>query len=593
MTKGRTPAALAAVLLASAGSAWPAVVTRGPYLQTPTPTSIIVRWRTDLPTNSRVSYGAAPGSLGQNADDALPVLDHAVTLAGLAADTQYYYAVGSVGGALIGDDADHHFRTAPVPGTRIPLRLWAIGDAGFPGAELDSVRDAYATFNGTSAADLFLLLGDNAYGSGTDAQYQAAVFDAHDVMLRTSPVYSVVGNHEALSSNSVMQIGPYFDMFSFPTGGEAGGVASGTESYYSFDYANIHFIVLDSEQSPTSATTPMMTWLESDLQAATAEWIVAMWHRPPYTRGLLHNSDTENAEIRMRQYAVPILEDYNVDVVLGGHSHSYERSYLLDGHYGLSTTFSAVHQVDAGDGDPAGDGAYRKPQPIPHTGAVYVVNGSGSDVRNTTLNHPAMVTGLLELGSLVIDVDGPTLTARFLNSDVQVHDAFQIVKGSTCAPAPASGCTTGGRSKITVVSHDDDSKDSWRWKWTDGPVDAAEFGSPSGQTDLAVCVYDGRGVLVGGSIPHGATWKSTGTVLLYNDKALTHHGIQRIKVKLDPTTRGQIQVKAKGGSLDVPSLPAVFPITAQLVNLDSGACWESTFATPKTNGDVKVSASLP
>jgi hypothetical protein len=36
----------------------------------------------------------------------------------------------------------------------------------------------------------------------------------------------------------------------------------------------------------------------------------------------------------MRQYAAPILERYGVDLVLSGHSHNYERSYLLDGHYG-------------------------------------------------------------------------------------------------------------------------------------------------------------------------------------------------------------------------------------------------------------------
>ena len=68
------------------------------------------------------------------------------------------------------------------------MRIWSIGDAGFTGANLDAVRDAYATFAGTSAADLFLLLGDNAYLHGTDAQYQAAVFDEHAVMLRTTPV---------------------------------------------------------------------------------------------------------------------------------------------------------------------------------------------------------------------------------------------------------------------------------------------------------------------------------------------------------------------------------------------------------------------
>ena len=91
--------------------------------------------------------------------------EHVVTVTGLLSGTQYYYSVGEIGTPLAGDDADHHFRTAPVPGTAVPMRLWSIGDAGFVGANLDSVRDAYGVFNGTTAADLFLLLGDNVYGS--------------------------------------------------------------------------------------------------------------------------------------------------------------------------------------------------------------------------------------------------------------------------------------------------------------------------------------------------------------------------------------------------------------------------------------------
>jgi hypothetical protein len=112
------------------------------------------------------------------------------------------------------------------------------------------------------------------------------------------------------------------------------------------------------------------------------------------------------AEINMRQYVLPVLESYGVDLVLRGHSHSYERSYFIDGHYGLSSTFSSTHQRDAGDGDPFGDGAHLKASlgPVPNSGAVYVMSGSGSEVRTATLNHPAMRVGLLELGSMVIDI---------------------------------------------------------------------------------------------------------------------------------------------------------------------------------------------
>ena len=84
---------------------------------------------------------------------------------------------------------------------------------------------------------------------GTDAEYQAAVFDTYPTLLRKTLLWPTLGNHDGGSANSGTQTGAYYDIFTLPTQGEAGGMASGTEAYYSFDYANIHFIVLDSEGS--------------------------------------------------------------------------------------------------------------------------------------------------------------------------------------------------------------------------------------------------------------------------------------------------------------------------------------------------------
>jgi hypothetical protein len=100
------------------------------------------------------------------------------------------------------------------------------------------------------------MLGDNAYDTGTDAEYQAAVFSMYPSILRQSVLWSAIGNHDtAQSTNPSLSI-PYFQIFNLPTNGEAGGVASGTEKYYSFDYANIHFICLDSMTSVAAAREP-------------------------------------------------------------------------------------------------------------------------------------------------------------------------------------------------------------------------------------------------------------------------------------------------------------------------------------------------
>ena len=88
--------------------------------------------------------------------------------------------------------------------------------------------------------------------------------------------------------------------------------------------------------------------LEADLAATDQDWIIAFWHPPSYTKGS-HDSDTEIRLIEMRENLLPILENHGVDLVLTGHSHSYERSFLLDGHYGTSDTLTEEMQVDPGD----------------------------------------------------------------------------------------------------------------------------------------------------------------------------------------------------------------------------------------------------
>ena len=204
-------------------------------------------------------------------------------------------------------------------------------------------------------------------------------------------------------------------------------MASGTERYYSFDYANVHFICVDAMTSGRTTNTAMFNWLRSDLQATAQEWIIAFWHHPPYTKGS-HNSDAEGDLIQMRENFLPLLESYGVDLVLCGHSHCYERSYLLNGHYGFSSTFNATMQVDAGDGRTDGTGAYFKST---GDGTVYTVAGNGGQATGGPLNHPAMFLSLNELGSLIIDVNSNRLDLQMLGPSA-VRDTFTIIK----QPAP-------------------------------------------------------------------------------------------------------------------------------------------------------------
>ncbi|MBK8101097.1 MAG: metallophosphoesterase family protein [Planctomycetes bacterium] len=414
----------------TAGSA----VVRGPWLQSVSATSAILRWRTDVATPTAVWLGTAGGPLQTAWSDPTPTTEHIATLTGLSPATRYAYAIGEPDAVLAGADAMHALTTSPPVGTSAPLRAWVLGDSGSAGLGAWLVRDAYAQHAAARPADLMLMLGDNAYDIGTDLEYQAAVFDMYPTFLRDTVLWPTLGNHDAVSARSATQSGAYYDMFSLPRAGEAGGLPSGTEAYYSFDRGHVHFVCLDSQDSSRAATGPMLNWLRADLASTSARWLVAFCHHPAYSKG---SHDTDNPldsggrSRDMREQALPILEAAGVDLVLTGHSHSYERSFLLDGHYDVSTTLTPAMLLDRGSGDPATDGAYAKPTAglAPHEGAVHVVAGSSSLLGGGPLGHRAMYIGMHMLGSLVLDIDGDRLDGAFVTVFGTVADRFTLRKG--------------------------------------------------------------------------------------------------------------------------------------------------------------------
>jgi hypothetical protein len=414
-----------------------------------------------VPTDSAVKFGRDAAKLDQEAKTKWLTTEHVMILEGLTPSTKYHYAVGHAANSLAGGDAGTYFVTSPPPGTRQPIRTWIIGDAGTASAKGNEglqakVRDAYYAFTGQRHTALWLMLGDNAYSTGTDAQHQIAVFDMYRDILKKSVVWPTLGNHDAGSAASITQSGVYYDIFTLPTLAQAGGLMSGTEAYYAFDYGNIHYICLDSEGTDRSVNGAMLTWLKNDLASTKQDWIIAYWHHPPYTKGS-HDSNTEKKLVEMRTNALPILEAGGVDLVLTGHSHSYERSFLLDGHYGTQDTLTPQMKRDGGDGKPDGKGAYRKTTfgPGAHEGAVYVVAGSSGKVSHKNeksaargfLDHPAMLVSLARLGSMVVDVDHNRLDAIFLNEEGERLDYFSIVKGK--APAPSTAVPAAKPAKVS------------------------------------------------------------------------------------------------------------------------------------------------
>ena len=441
-----------------------AQVIRGPYLQSPTSASIKIMWRTATNTDSEVMYGTSASNLVFEATDTNQVANHTVAITGLQPNTKYYYSVGTTTQTLSGPDSLHHFKTSPVIGTIQPINFWAMGDFGRGSNNQRLVRNSFEAVHDTFNTDFWLWLGDNVYNDGTDLEYSTKVFDSiygYHRLMKYLPFMPSPGNHDynvistpQASVHPDNQVGPYFDLVDVFTNGECGGVPSGTEKYYSFNYGNVHFISLNSElysianpshdwigASPinTFNGSPFIDWLAADLAANTQTWIVAYWHQSPHTDGSHHSAYPWEISMKaMRERICPMLESYGVDLILTGHSHVYERSYLIHNYFGVPNDFDpAQHIVDSNTGDYTTGNSYVKYKEGPNAGVgtIYAVVGAGgSEESDPGMQHPAMFFNYgCEncVGSLLVTVHGDTLKGQYLKGNGEITDHFGIIKKQT------------------------------------------------------------------------------------------------------------------------------------------------------------------
>ena len=160
-----------------------------------------------------------------------------------------------------------------------------------------------------SAPDVAVTLGDNQYSSGTLAQYLASYdlqWGRFKDTTRPSP-----GNHEWKTANA-QGYKDYFGRAFLSNGG----------TWYSFDLGEWHVVSLDSQCLSIGGCgpgTPVHSWLQQDLAADDHACTLAYWHKPRFSSGANHGSDTSS------QPFWDLLGLEGAEIVLNGHEHNYER----------------------------------------------------------------------------------------------------------------------------------------------------------------------------------------------------------------------------------------------------------------------------
>ena len=168
-------------------------------------------------------------------------------------------------------------------------------------------------------------------------------------VLRSLPVAPAIGNHESKGEDFKYH-------FHVPNSGSGYGKTNSGCDYY-YRYGNALFIVLNSNSRDMESHKKAMQ--EAVAFYPDAKWRIVLMHHDIYGSGILHSN---GSAANLRILFAPLMDEYKVDLVIGGHDHSYARSYpVLDGtavNYGASGALNPMGTVYLAIGSASGSKFY-------------------------------------------------------------------------------------------------------------------------------------------------------------------------------------------------------------------------------------------
>ncbi|MBP2637116.1 MAG: metallophosphoesterase [Firmicutes bacterium] len=244
---------------------------------------------------------------------------HSATLTGLKPETRYVYRVGTPNSW----SESRYFVTAPSVPKAFSFLVFGDSQSVNYGVWGTTLHTAYQA---NPNAAFFANVGD-LVDVGQDYAQWNAWFSGAQGVVDTIPVMPVTGNHESYTPQRQFSMPVLFTaQLKLPLNGPDNLKGQ----VYSFDYGNVHFVMLDSQEGEQHAFVPDMlerqkVWLERDLQTTRKKWKIGFIHRPLY-----NNKDGEG-DVNIRGTFGPIFDKYHVDLVFTGHDHAYARTYPLYG----------------------------------------------------------------------------------------------------------------------------------------------------------------------------------------------------------------------------------------------------------------------
>lgn len=368
-------------------------------------TTQTITWKTDaLTQDGQVQYWAVlpgkteerqtlPAQVEQMDSNWGKLTIHTVTLTGLDPGSSYAYRVGREGAW----SEPYQFTTAPDRPQWLKFMIFGDSQSINYNTWRTALQQAYQA---NQDAAFFINMGD-LVDVGQDYGQWDAWFNASQGVLENIPCMPLVGNHETYGPGGKLAVPALFTaQFKLPLNGPVGLKGQ----VYSFDYGDIHFVMLDTQIGEEGRFVPDMLeqqkqWLEQDLAAAQQKWKLVFLHRAPY-----NNKAAGNGVIKTS--FAPIIEQYHADLVFTAHDHVYAHTPPLFG------------------GTPADS---------PSQGTIYVATGrSGSKTYADSIArewNDFFYNPQDEPNYLTVEEVGNSLTVKAFKQSGSLIDTWRITKG--------------------------------------------------------------------------------------------------------------------------------------------------------------------
>ena len=365
-------------------------------------TTQTVTWQTDAGVANGVVEFQAGGTLAGAAraeaagrdftTDLGPSRLYSAVLRGLTPNTRYSYRVGD--GTHW--SSTHSFTTAEAKAVRFKFLLFGDSQSG----TTEPIYTPWAitvhnAFRAHPDARFMMNVGDLVEYGQSGAHWNAW-FDGAQGVIDTLPQMPSDGNHETYPGTWPI----FFDaQFRLPPNGPE----TLRQQAYSFNYGNVHFAVIDSQEAEEKhdILKTQASWLEADLAASTAPWKIVLYHRTPYDIKIARSNEP------VKRAFSPVLDKYHVDLTFNGHDHGVARTFPVKGDiFSHKPSEGTVYYVTGRSGNKTYDDLVKKPY-------------------NSFFKNP-----LEQPNYLVVEVEGLRLTVKAYFQDGTLIDSYLIDKAN-------------------------------------------------------------------------------------------------------------------------------------------------------------------